>query len=199
MALAEVYDIEAVLGRDLTSDEEPRVHSLIELAGGVVQAYTRQDFVYVEDDEVTIRPYDGAWLLPQRPVVAVDSITMSGSLLAGGGYSWTRDGVLAPIYGCWSMWGPTGLPAEAVVVYSHGFENIPVVVRLVVAEMVRNVVTNPSQVRSESLGAYAVTYTIDAAGAALGLGLTDAHQRLLNPYRRRITSVPILSESRKAY
>src|SRR5687767_7172759 len=86
-------------------DYEATALLALELATAAVQGYTRQEIEYVEDDVVVL---DGAGrptlFLPERPVVAIDSITVDAETLAvDEHYTWTAEGFLRHV----ASW-PTG-------------------------------------------------------------------------------------------
>lgn len=190
--LADLDDVEAVLGRDLDDDEVGRTVKLLQLASDAVRIHTGQQFDYVEDDEITIEPdIEGHLWLPQRPVISVSTvkITSSNTPIDTVGYGWTRDGYLA------RRWFPTNAEIPwwiypLTVTYTHGYQTVPADVRLAVAELVGGSMANPSGIVSESLGVYSVRYL---SNRSPGVSLTSEVEQRLRRYRRQPSSLPIYS------
>src|SRR5690606_36466189 len=96
--LATVEDLEARLGRELTSEEAARANALLADASALIRGWTRQDFTLTLGDVITLRPVGTVVRLPQRPVQAVTAVVAVGGseaipdvpLPVG---SWTWDGI----------------------------------------------------------------------------------------------------------
>lgn len=166
---------------------------LIEGSAAVIRREVRQTLDLVVGDTVTIKAHDGITLvLPQRPVVAVTSVTLAGVLLPGTDYEFDADTgrlrwiwrkattVIPAVYRCW----PEG--ADVVVVYTHGYATIPADIKDLALELSQTVYTNPNQVTSETLRDYSVTYAGSGGGGAQLMGrlsLNESQKRRLDDYR----------------
>lgn len=125
--LAAPEDVEAVLGRDLTSDEAKKVVPILEKASELFRRRSGQQFTPGES-LVRLKVNGGEVRLPQRPVVAVQTVTAD-------------DGT--PVL--WSLFGSVltvSLRSSDFVrvAYEHGGE-VPDVVRLCVAEIGKRVLS----------------------------------------------------------
>lgn len=110
--LAEVGDLSTFLGEDIEPDVE---QLLLELATAGVQVSAGQQIVEVVDDTVELIGGRDKWLpLPQRPVSAVASVEIDGSVVTDytlfGSRLWRRQG-----------WAPTYKPSTVKIVYTHGY------------------------------------------------------------------------------
>lgn len=174
-ALATLQDYAYVAGVDLpTGDDATRITRLIEMASAAVERWCGRSFTLVEDDEITVQVTSGSLRLPNGPVTTLTSV------LTSDGEEVDLDGVsvdsLGFVSGSWSCGAYT-------VTYSHGFDPIPDDVSAVVANMVHRYLSNPSGVRSENLGDYAVVNAIPATGIAIGMFLSPVEQDALSAYR----------------
>lgn len=201
-ALATVEDLESRLGRDLTDAEALRADALLEDASAKIRRYTRQDFAFVEDDEVVLRGPGGLIRLPQRPVTAVSSVVAVG----GSGVpditlaDWLWDGLDTIRIGegtyvinlpeTW--WDDDGYPGTYRVVYSHGDVEVPADVVAVACAMVLRSLTNPSLaggVTGETIGPY--SYRLDQPGGGLAVSMTKADQDDLSAYRVKVGQITV--------
>lgn len=113
----------------------------ISAASEMVRGYLNQHVSLVEDDVVTLAGTGTrALILPELPVVAINSVTVNGELLVAGDYRESRgvlwrltsnelgdDGV--HIVSTWT----TGY--EVVVDYDHGFAVVPADIQMVTARL----------------------------------------------------------------
>lgn len=190
----EIDDITRVLNRELVGGEAAQVQSLIELATGAIQGWTRQTIELVTSTAQLAGTWSPDLVLPERPVVAVTSVAVNGTALDAAGWTWNnrqllrRGGPLAFDQSAGDVEGPDccdGLhwlgPATTVeVTYDHGFAAIPGDVKSVCAAMVIRAFVNPDGAESESIGAYSVSHGAAHAAAAL----TDDDKSRLRRYRR---------------
>jgi hypothetical protein len=199
-------DFAARLGLTLTSDEETRAETLLEMASGLIQHETHQTIALVDDDTLTVRSvYDDRFRLPERPVVDVSSVTLTligllntsfdvpdtqwyvdrdelvrtsfplGFQQAFAGY---QRGWLGPLY-------------EMAVVYTHGFETIPPIVRSVTLEMAVRAWVNPGAVARESVGDTQTVYD-NMRFSPTGLLMTDLEKQLVNDVIGRQSGTVVL-------
>ena len=201
-ALASQTDIEARLGRNLTSEEAARIRALLDDASALVRSYTNQTFEHVDDDTVTLPATGGRIVLPGRPVSAVSRVVAVGGNLALPDFTladWAFDGIdtikigdgaaIINLPEVW--WDDDGYPGTYQVTYSHGYATVPPDVLSVVCGMVIRVFQNPSNLRSETVGSYSVTYTIPATGEALGINLSRYEKKILDRYRRTASTARV--------
>ncbi len=187
-AFATVADLATYLQRDLSGADWATAAQALDIATAAIQSYTRQAIEAVANDAVRLR---GTWanevVLPQRPVTAVSSVSVTepfaaARTVAAGDYVWRQGGLLlsrAP-----GHWG--GPAAEVSVTYSHGFAAIPDDIRGVCLTAAARLMANPEAIRSEQVGNYSVTH--GGAGGDLIGTLAQSEQRDLNRYRQRVWS-----------
>lgn len=111
--------------------------------------------------------------LPQRPVVSVGAVTRDGQPVD---WALQRDRLF--VVGC----GPVS------VTFTHGYEEVPGDVLAVVLTAAQRVLTNPNDLRQETVGSVSVTYSAETIGASL----SQADKDLLARYRRRAAVVRLL-------
>lgn len=200
-SLATQADLEARLGRGLTTAEQARVEALLDDASALIRAYTRQDFDQTAGDEIVLRPVGSRLRLPQRPVTAVTSVVALGggvipdlTLPAG---TWTWDGV--DLVDVWPLdsrvwvslpeaWSDAGWPVDTYrVTYSHGYAQVPADVVAVVCGMVNRVLLSPSLVEGlvqERIGQYSYQLQQGVGASGASVRLTDVDRAALARYRR---------------
>lgn len=202
--LATEDDLEARLGRNLTSTEQTRAAAYLADASALIRTYTRQVFTEVLDDTVVLRPVGAYLVLPQLPVTAVTEVRplddngVPGDALTG----WTWDGLdridittVGFIPGDpWWPW-PHG-PESCEVTYDHGTAAVPDDVIAVVCGMVLRTLLSPSLVEgmtSERIGQYSYQLGQFAGGAAAGAAvrLTEADKDALKSCRPGAGSIQV--------
>lgn len=201
-ALASQADLEARFGRDLTGEEVARVEALLADASALVRSYTGQSFEQVDDETVTLPAVGGRITLPRRPVRGVSRVVAVGGGVALPDFTvsdWVFDGIDTVRIGdgatvinlpeAW--WDEDGYPGTYQVTYSYGYAEVPPDVVAVVCGMTTRVLQNPSNLRSETVGSYSVTYSIPATGEALGINLSRYERQVLDRYRRRASTVRV--------
>ncbi|MFB6911728.1 hypothetical protein [Streptomyces microflavus] len=173
-ALATLDELAAWMQQD--RDELPEGAALVlDTASAIVRSEARQRFTR-GTTTVALAPRDQVVTLPQRPVVAVELVRAGGRELRPDEYRLWRDELwLAGSYG------------SAVVTYSHGYVTVPADVRAIVLTLAGRVLTNPSDLRQESVGAVNVTYAAETIGASLAQIERDALAR----YRPRAAVVQL--------
>src|SRR5690606_16716463 len=121
--LASAEDVEAVLGRDLTTEEAVRVEPVLDKASELFRRASGQGFT-AGTSTVRLKVNGGQVYLTQRPVVSVESVTDDDGTEVG-----------FDLFGQW-------LTVDRVshqfvrVAYSHGGA-VPDLVRLTVAEVAK--------------------------------------------------------------
>lgn len=203
-ALAADTDIEARLGRALTSAEDARVGALLDDASARVRRYTGQTFTVVNDDTVILRPVGSYLLLPQLPVISVSSVVgVDDNGVPGGEISgWVFDGVDRIDMSCvgfgfvGDIWWPWSYGPESFqVVYSHGEADAPDDVVGVVCAMVIRVLLSPSMVEglnTERIGQYSYGFQQGGGGTpGAVVRLSEQDKEILSSYRRQAGSVQV--------
>ena len=212
--LATIEDVQAIIGRPLTSDQVTAANRLLDMASGMVRRYTRQNITVVTNDVITL---PGNWgntlLLPQRPVTSVSSVVMNGATMPNtqwklvDGNLFLGTGAFMPDYGStiWggsALWGPAGSnqgpqaigntwqgpTAQITVTYTHGFSEVPQDIVNEVAGMVALQLNAEVGINMEQIGSYKVQYARNSAG---GMALSEETKSVLNYYRIRAASTSI--------
>jgi hypothetical protein len=192
-SLAELDDVEDRLGRDLTEEEQRRAQAMLDDASAVVRAYTRRDFTR-QTATTRLRPRGSKVVLPQRPVIAVDSISTivsfgsTETVIPTPAYSWVSGAEVhfldsSVIYNAPALDIGDDENLWVEVTYTYGYDDIPYDIMAVVANMVvRNLtVPNGGTVDLETVGPYTVRYSgFTSAGP---LSLSPADRDILNRYR----------------
>lgn len=206
--LATEDDLEARLGRSLTSAEQTRAAAFLADASALIRRYTKQDFEAVSGDVVTLRPIGTTIRLPQRPVTAVNSVSAldwagASNIVLPSGF-WGFDGIdiieIAPYSSNVWLTLPTvelgdDLPNTYQVDYDHG-GTIPDDVIAVCCGMVLRVLLAPSLVEgmsSERIGEYSYQMGQFAGGGSAGVTvrLSEADKDALGAYRRKAATVQV--------
>ncbi|MEU8619936.1 hypothetical protein [Streptomyces sp. NPDC048623] len=170
-ALATVDQLAAWLQREPA--ELPEGAALVlDVASAVVRREARQSFTR-GTSSVTLYPNAGWVVLPQRPVISVQSVHQGGQLVPPDRWQLVRDRLAVD-------------DDQAVsVTYAHGYAYVPGDVLGVVLTLAGRALTNPSDLRQESVGSVSVTYSAETIGASLA----PADRDLLARYRRRVAVV----------
>ena len=132
--LASVVDVVAVLGRDLTPEEESRVDAVLDKLSELFRRESGQQFT-AGTSTVRLKVNGGRVYLPQVPLVEVASVV--------------DDDAVAVEFTAAGSWLSTGLASHEFVTveYSHGGE-VPDLVRLAVADAARQVLSVDSYAAS---------------------------------------------------
>lgn len=174
MSFATVEELGDYLG-GIPSDRENAAELALASATSVIQDYVGQSLVYVEEDEITL---DGSntdvLVLPQLPVVEVASVEIDGDELTEDEYEVDFDnGLLILDAGTWGA-----VKQSIVVVYTHGFEDIPAGIRAVCLQAAGRMFAQAG-IAQEQVGATSVRY------GAVGVSLTPEEKQALDRYRLR--------------
>lgn len=197
-------DLATRLGIDLTDEEETRAELLIASASGLIRNEVKQTITLVEDDVLTMPgTTDERITLPQRPVVEIASVTLGDAPLVEGA-DWYLDRntivrlprTVARIAGLVDDTWPGGIgfgtPTRTLeITYTHGYEDIPLIVKSICLEAVVRVWVNPGAVIQERVGDTMTEYaprTADARGLLL---LDDEHEQLRRFFGTRAISITI--------
>lgn len=120
-------------------------------------------------------PVAGVIRLPLRPVVSVDSVTRASSPVS---FRWDDETERLLVGGC----------EPVSVTFTHGYARVPGDVLAVVLTATQRVLTNPNDLRQETVGSVSVTYAAETIGASL----SEADKDLLRDYRRRVAVTRLL-------
>ncbi|MFJ2783687.1 MULTISPECIES: hypothetical protein [unclassified Streptomyces] len=148
---------------------------VLDTASAIVRAEARQRFTRGTTTAL-LYPRDGWVALPQRPVIAVQSVRVGGQTIPADQWQLVRDRLRLV----------NDRPVTAT--YTHGYAAVPGDVLAVVLTLASRVLTNPGDLRQESVGSVSVTYSAETIGASLA----PADRDLLGRYRRRVSVVPLL-------
>jgi hypothetical protein len=124
---------------------------------------------------LTRTPQGGVIRLPLRPVVSVDSVTLDGAPVD---YRWDDETERLFVSGC----------APVSVTFTHGYGEVPGDVVAVALTAAQRVLSNPNDLRQETVGAVSVTYAAETIGASL----SQADKDLLGRYRRTFAVTRVL-------
>lgn len=187
------------IGLDLTDDEAIRADALLARASGLIQGEAKQTIVLVEDDVLTMPgTTDERVTLPERPVIAVASVTLDDVALTEGA-SWYLDrNTLVRRSGLSMLPGGLldedftrgfGSPTRTLAVtYTHGYpaDDLPPIVKGICLEAAVRVWVNPGAAVYEAVGDTSTRY--DSPGGLL-LTANEARQlhRLFGNAARSIT------------
>lgn len=171
---------------DITADATRAVLAR-HAAQGLIRSHCRQNITratYTASLPIEAGP-DGFYVvrLPQRPVVAVSTVTVNGTAYTSGtDYSW--DGVSDHVRLAYREWSTAAFQGEprAVVAYTAGYVAAPAAVRAVALSVAARAYDNPSGLRSESIDDYSATRAGTDDDLA-GITLTAAEKAALKPYR----------------
>lgn len=153
-ALATVDELAAWMQRG--RDELPEGAALVlDTASAIVRSEARQRFTR-GTTTVALAPREQVVSLPQRPVIGVELVRAGGRELRPHEFRVWRD----------ELWLSAAF-GSVVVTYSHGYAEVPATVRAIVLTLAGRVLTNPSDLRQESVGSVSVTYAAETIGASL--------------------------------
>lgn len=182
-SLASVPELELHLGRTFAGDEPEAAEQALKLATAVIQAHTGQHFFPATTAQTFHHPanftvFGGVLVLRQRPVVAVTSIVVDGTVFPDFTFD-PASGVVhvdrAPEDIHTLAW-----TRQVVVTYDHGYTAIPGQLKAVCLDLARQEFDNPSGYSSITIGDFSASYGRSAGGSVpTGLMLTDRHERLL--------------------
>lgn len=152
-----------------TGLDEARATFLLELATAEVQAAARQRLVLVEDDPLELFAFGDRWLdLPERPVVAISTLTLDGQELVEG-VDYKRPARSARLFRAAGWARCSTEPSIVAGVYTHGYpvgdQRLEFARRAVLGVGKTALDVEPGVV-SESIDDYRVQYTV-AVGWAM--------------------------------
>ena len=169
-SFATVTDVSDRLGRTFDATEQTQVQSFLDAATAIIRAQTGQTIEEVDPATLNTWGRLGERLpLPQRPVTAVTSVTLDGTLVDPSEYLLRKSELVRA-----AGWG-TELQTLAIV-YTHGYSPIPELVKNTTIDVATRGFTLAAAgggvVRSERIGSYSVTYRTEG-GASVWLGESE--------------------------
>jgi hypothetical protein len=174
MSLATIADVEARIGRELTTGEEAQATAWLADASAMFVQRAVQKFE-VSESTVRLFPRDGVVRLVQRPVIDISSVTD----IDGVEIDYTYDGFQS-IY-------ELGTYSPVIVTYEHGSDNIPDDVVAVVAGMVVRTLLIPADaaagIQQQSVGPFSQSYASWAVGRQVLMSPSDIE--VANYYREK--------------
>lgn len=208
-AFADHNDLAVWLGLDdMTEDEAERADALLADASNVIrEEVSRGDLGLITDETISMPgTNDESILLPSTPVVSVSSVTLAGEALLEGS-DWYLDGnllVRQPANRTVLLAGGTdepfyplgtvgfGTPRQTLeITYTHGYAEIPSMVKTICLAMVVRVWTNPGSVARETIGDTTITYD-NARFSPTGMQVTaDEGKALKRLFGSRVKSVTV--------
>lgn len=199
--LATLTDLEDRLGRNLTVDEQRIATRLLADASAAVRLYTGQQFTLEVDEQdppesvpdvVKLKVRNGKVRLPQRPVLSVDSVTVTALDLTETPVLFLWDGIetltLNPNVPDSFAWEPFRCDVTVVTVtYTHGYAagQLPSALTALVVQIVGRALGAEliqTGIVSENIAGY--SYQLGSAAAAGGFGLLPAEKDALDAFRR---------------
>lgn len=173
--LIDAADYEAAGG----DPDSPLADLAISAASEMVREYLHQYVSLVEDDTIVLTGTGTrALVLPEVPVVAVNSVTVGDDLLTADAYR-VYDGLLWRV----SSFGRTVWTqgVDITVDYDHGYAEIPADIRLVTARLARSwaqdAAAADASIRQESIQDY--SYSRAAATEAMTAELAVIARRVV--------------------
>ena len=164
---ASVAEFAIYLQRELTPAEIDAADLLLAIAtANIRRAADNQTISLVLGDTHTVRTTAPAIVVPQRPVLTVDAVTLDGNPVTT--YTWDGDDTI--------VGAGRGLVS---VTYSHGYEPIPDDVKGLCLDIAARGFLTPHGVNQTSLGSFSESYDRQVA-----MTLRDEERAKLRPYRR---------------
>lgn len=156
-------------------DDDAKLLAALNAASRRFRGAVRHPVSLVTGDSIVLdgngRP---SLLLPAAPVTAVDSVEVDGEVLeAGTSYSWSQDGFLRHLDGCW----PDRLRCIEVT-YSHGYDLVPEDIQEVVIDQAQAIYAVQPGVQQKTVGSQSVTF-----GAQAATGVTAQWSSVVERYR----------------
>lgn len=170
MPFATTTDVEARLGRSLSSSEQTMVADVLAEVTSAIQIYTGQRF---ENGVATftVRTDNGSVSLPQRPVKSITSVNAYGS-----------DYLNYEVIGNTIAGLPRGTSIE--IVYEYGYDDIPDAIQGICVRAAMRALASPEgqALASVTVGGYTETYVQPKNDSGVVLGLAD--KAILDRYKQ---------------
>lgn len=184
-------DVADLLGVTFTAEEIGRADRLIGLAEGLIASEIPGiQFVATTTTVEVDGSYDDVIILPIRPITAITAVRVDGQTVSADSYRWTSRGELIRITGPWiqtlgvvGAWGGPTSTIEVDCTAGPARDDL----RLVAAELVRDIWVNPSRANSETLGQRSVNW----GRTSTSMQLTEAQCEICDEYEPRMSSIRI--------
>lgn len=174
---AEADDVEDLLQRDLTAEEQTAAPLLLDMATGVIQDFTRQAIFAGDTVDLTVRTLSAGRvaLLPEAPATDV-TIEVDGEAFGIDRFIVDEGSAIVTRTdsGCW--------PDRIDVTYSHGYDDVPASIRAVCLQLVIRWLVNPEQVMQKRRGDYSASF----ASTEQATLLNERERLVLSRYRIRV-------------
>ena len=167
-----------VTSTDLEAFQGGDVDALLDQANAVVRGYCGWHVAPVVTQTVTLVGSRNPLLaLPSLNVTAVSSVTVDGVAVDVDAYTWSAIGVLRRV-DCWwnGFASTTGGQSAVEVTFTHGYDSVPDLARVILA-LANRMQDNPKSATRVQAGPFAEQY-----GAA-GSGFTLDELAVLRRYR----------------
>lgn len=148
---------------------------VLDVASAIIRRQARNTFTRRTTTLRRTPDHDGVVRLPLRPVVSVDAVTRDGAPLM---FVWHDETERIRVIGC----------APVSVTFTHGYASVPSDVLGVLLTAASRVLSNPQDLRQETVGSISVTYAAETIGASL----SPADKDLLASYRRTFAVTRVL-------
>lgn len=201
-------DLANRLGLTLTPAEQTRADSLLTLASDLIADEAKQKIGLVSGEVLTMPgTIEESILLPERPVVSVESVALDGdALVEGTDWYLKNDAIhrlavvftqglgMARLDAPYLLGSGIGFGWESQtleITYTHGYSEIPGIVKAICLEAVVRVWVNPGSVARETVGNTSTVYD-NMRFSPTGLLLTaDERNRLRRFFGTKATSIQI--------
>ena len=190
--VAGATDVADLLGVTFTPAEVARCERLIVLVEGLFVSHVPGLKFTQTSQTVTVDgSLDSIVILPVRPITAISAVRIDGTTIAASSYRWTSRGELIRVTGDFAQtltapagaWGGVTTTIEVDVTAGPCRTDL----RLIAAELVRDLWINPARANAETLGQRSITW----GRTDSSLRLSDAQEDILEAYRPRVMSTRI--------
>lgn len=170
---ATAASVSALLANMTNPPAAETITEAVTAAAALIRSYTRSRITYLADDVAWLQGTHARRLvLGERPLTAVASVRLDGTLLDASDYRWQRNGSL------WRSAGWGGPDHDVEVTSSHGFLVVPTDLAAVCRTAAARFASNPEQLTREEVEGY-------SAVASTPTGFTVGELLVLDRYRRR--------------
>jgi hypothetical protein len=204
--LATSEDIEARLGRSLNQVESARVDGMLTDGSAIIRSYAREQFVYVEGDQLQVVADAGTITIPKTPVISVDGLeAVSGNpTIPNLPITWyffdgiqtisVPDPSVSGVINLADWWYNSEWSIQPfLLTWTHGFPVAPPEVVAILCNAIISEISTPTlsaSMQSESIGAYnySMRRRSDHGGlyaTLLDFGMDD----LLSDFRHRYGTI----------
>lgn len=184
-------DVADLLGVTFTAEEIGRADRLIGLAEGLIASEVPGIKFTATTGTLTVDgTLDDVLILPARPITAITAVRIDGQTVDPDSYRWTSRGELIRVAGTWAQtlgivaaWGGPTSTIEVDCTAGPVRDDL----RLVAAELVRDLWVNPSRANSETLGQRSVNW----GRTSTSMMLTGPQRDICESYEPRVSTFRI--------